>query len=139
MSGPWASLTDKEKDVYDGTMATYAAVVAHMDTQIGVLVAGLKQRGLYNNTVIIFLSDNGACAEGADGENYPDMDGGHSTTKEGRSWANLSNTPFRLFKHYEHEGGTSTPFIVHWPDGIKAKGELRYQMGDMIDINAHGG
>jgi arylsulfatase len=130
----WDSLTPEQKDVYDATMATYAAVISHLDTQIGVLVAGLKQRGLFDNTVIIFLSDNGANAEGQDGKAYPDMDQGHAPVKLGRSWANLGNTPFRMFKHYEHEGGISTPFIVHWPEGISGKGELRNQLGDMIDI-----
>jgi arylsulfatase len=130
----WDSLSPEKKEIYDGTMATYAAAIAHLDTQIGVLVAGLKQRGLYNNTVIFFLSDNGANAEGQDGKAYPDIATGHTNMLLGRSWANLGNTPFRLFKHYEHEGGTSSPFIVHWPDGIKAKGELRGQLGHMIDI-----
>ena len=130
----WDSLSPEKKEIYDGTMATYAAAIAHLDTQIGVLVAGLKQRGLYINTVIFFLSDNGANAEGQDGKAYPNIATGHTNMLLGRSWANLGNTPFRLFKHYEHEGGTSSPFIVHWPDGIKAKGELRGQLGHMIDI-----
>lgn len=131
---PWDSLNAEEKEIYDGTMATYAAVIAHLDTQIGVLVAGLKQRGLYDNTVIFFLSDNGANAEGHDGKAYPALATGHTNVFLGRSWANLGNTPFRLFKHFEHEGGTSSPFIVHWPDGIKGKNELRGQMAHMIDI-----
>ena len=131
---PWDSLTPAQKETYDGIMATYAAVISHLDTQIGVLVDGLKKRGQFDNTVIIFLSDNGANAEGPDGKNYPKLDTGHANVFLGRSWANLGNTPFRLFKHYEHEGGISSPFIVHWPDGIAAKGELRGDMGHIIDI-----
>lgn len=130
----WDSLSPEQKDVYDATMATYAAVVAHLDTQIGVLVAGLKQRGVFDNTVIMFLSDNGANAEGEDGHPYANMDAGHAPVKLGRSWANMGNTPFRMFKHFEHEGGISTPFIVHWTNGIKDKGALRTQLGDIIDL-----
>ncbi len=131
---PWDSLPPKQKDIYDATVATYAAVIEHLDTQIGVLIAGLRQRGLLDNTVIFFLSDNGANAEGVDGRAYANMDGGHAPVQLGRSWANLGNTPFRGFKHYEYEGGTSSPFIVHWPNGITAKGELRGQLCHLIDI-----
>ena len=130
----WDSLAPGQKEVYDETMATYAAVIAHLDTQVGLLVDGLKQRKVFDNTVIIFLSDNGANAEGKDGNPYPNMDTGHAPVKLGRSWANLGNTPFRMFKHFEHEGGTATPFIVHWTDGIKERGTLRTQLGHIIDI-----
>lgn len=131
---PWDALTPQKKEIYDQTVAIYAAVIAHLDTQIGVLVEGLKDRGLYDNTVIFFLSDNGANAEGADGKDYRNMDEGHANVQLGRSWANLGNTPFRYFKHFEYEGGTATPFIVHWPSGIRDKGALRGQMGHLVDI-----
>ena len=131
---PWATLSEGEKDVYDQTIAIYAAVISHLDTQIGVLIDGLKQRKLFDNTVIFFMSDNGANAEGDDGKDYKNMDAGHAHVLLGRSWANLGNTPFRFFKHYEFEGGTSSPFIVHWPTGIQSKGEMRGQLGHLIDI-----
>ena len=130
----WDAVPADQKEVYDQTVAIYAAVIAHLDAQIGVLIDGLKQRGLYDNTVIFFLSDNGANAEGEDGRNYRNMVRGHAPVLLGRSWANLGNTPFRMFKHYEFEGGTASPFIVHWPDGIRDKGKLRPQLGHLIDI-----
>jgi arylsulfatase len=131
---PWDSLSPEHKETYDQTIAVYAAVISHLDTQIGVLVDGLKKRGLYDNTVIFFMSDNGANAEGQDGKFYPKLLTGHGAVLLGRSWANLGNTPFRWFKHYEYEGGTSSPFIVHWPAGIQQKNKLRGQFGHLIDI-----
>ena len=130
----WDTLTPQQQEDYETIMSIYAADIAHMDTQIGRLVDGLKQRGLYNNTVIFFLSDNGANFEGTDGKTEPQMELGHSSVKLGRSWANLGNDPFRWFKHYEHEGGTASPLIVHWSDGITGKNELRPQLCHMIDI-----
>jgi len=129
----WDSLTPQKKEDYDTIMAAYAAVITHLDTQIGVLVDGLKKRGLYDNTVIFFLSDNGANLEGKDGWIQPKKQLGQGKIFLGRSWANLGNDPLRYYKHYE-QGGTASPFIVHWPDGIKAKGELRPQLSHLIDI-----
>lgn len=143
---PWDSLTPEQKDTYDTIMSVYAADVAHMDTQIGKLVDGLKKRGVFNNTVIFFLSDNGASAEGLDGAIKAKFGKGKSAVPSGppgsptsflymgRSWANLGDTPFRLFKMYEQEGGIASPLIVHWPDGIKDRGQLRPQLAHIIDL-----
>lgn len=134
----WDSLTPKQKDRFDHIMAIYAAVVYHMDKEVGVLVAGLAKRGLLDNTLIMFMSDNGGNLEsGPNGrlEGNPPGDPA-STVFCGQSWATLENTPFRRYKHFEHEGGISSPFIVHWPAGIAAKGELRMQPGHLIDIMA---
>ena len=116
-------------------MAVYAAVVSHMDRAVGDLVAGLKQRGVLDNTLILFMSDNGGNAEsGAKGRTDGDPTNGKSDWCCGESWAFLENTPFRRYKHFTHEGGISTPLIAHWPAGISVKNELRKQPGHVIDI-----
>ncbi len=135
---PWDSLTDKEKDRFDHIMAIYAACVWHMDKSVGDLVTALKQRGVYENTLILFMSDNGGNAETGPNGRIDGKNPGcpNSNVYCGESWANLQNTPNRMFKHYNHEGGISTPLVAHWPDGIKAKGEFRNQPGHVIDIMA---
>ncbi|HEY4416093.1 MAG TPA: arylsulfatase [Verrucomicrobiae bacterium] len=134
----WDSLTPDQKDRFDHIMAIYAACVYHVDKEVGVLVAGLAKRGVLDNTLIMFMSDNGGNLEsGPNGRLEGKMPGGpDSTVFCGQSWATLENTPFRRYKHFEHEGGISTPLIVHWPTGIPAKGELRTQPGHLIDIMA---
>ena len=131
----WDSLSKEDKDRFDSIMAVYAAVLTHMDRAVGDLVAGLKKQGVYDNTLIMFMSDNGGNAEtGPKGKSKGDPSDADSSWYCGQSWASLENTPFRYYKHYNHEGGISTPLIVHWPAGIKAKGELRTQPGHLIDI-----
>jgi arylsulfatase len=155
-------------------METYAAMIDIMDQGIGRIIKELKKEGLYNNTVIIFLEDNGACHEmvGADLEKLiakdtatvpkltpasiqysqdPPVTRDGKWVRQGKSvmagpadtyvsymrqWANVSNTPFRMYKHWVYEGGISTPLIVHWPDGIKERGGVRKQVGHEIDIMA---
>jgi len=135
---PWDSLTAAQKEQFDHIMAIYAACVYHLDKEVGVLVAGLAKRGLLDNTLILFMSDNGGNFEGGlEGKIGGNPPGGpDSAVYCGESWATLENTPFRRYKHFEHEGGISTPLIVHWPDGIKAKNELRKQPSHLIDIMA---
>ncbi|MEI6647238.1 MAG: arylsulfatase [bacterium] len=135
---PWASLTAAEKERFDNIMAIYAACVWHMDKSIGDLVAALKQRGELDNTLILFMSDNGGNSEGGpNGKMNGDNPGAPgSTVFCGESWANLENTPNRLYKHFNHEGGVSTPLIAHYPAGISAKGEFRTQPGHLVDIMA---
>jgi arylsulfatase len=134
----WDDCSAEEKDRFDHIMAIYAAVVAHMDASVGRLVEGLEKRGVLDNTLILFLSDNGGNAEsGPTGTLKGEPPGAAgSTVFCGQSWATLQNTPFRRYKHYNHEGGISTPLIAHWPAGIAAKGELRHQPGHLIDIMA---
>jgi arylsulfatase len=136
----WAN--EKNKDWQASKMATYAAMVDRMDQSIGTLIAALKRMGQFENTLIMFLSDNGGCAEfmAEDGwaQFYPDHthDGkkitmgnvtglrpGDAQTFQSydKPWANVSNAPFRLFKHYVHEGGISTPLIAHWPQGFEPR------------------
>jgi arylsulfatase A-like enzyme len=134
----WDTLSEREQDRFDNIMAIYAACVAHMDTAVGRLVAALRQRGVLDNTLILFLSDNGGNAEsGAHGRLEGDSPGAvGSTVFCGQSWATLENTPFRRYKHYNHEGGIATPLIVHWPAGFAAHGEWRQQPGHLVDIMA---
>ncbi|MCX7047505.1 MAG: arylsulfatase [Candidatus Sumerlaeota bacterium] len=134
----WDSLSAEEKDHFDHIMAIYAAVVAHMDTAVGRFVSALKQRNALDNTLILFLSDNGGNAESGpkgrlEGKTPGDA---QSTVFEGESWATLSNTPLRRYKHFAHEGGISTPLIAHWPSQIKRRGELESQPGHLVDLMA---
>ncbi len=133
----WDKLSDDEKLNQDKRMAVYAAQIDDLDQGVGKIIKTLKKDGLFENTIIIFLSDNGGC-------NLPVSRGKSKLTKDigspisfesyGEPWANVSNTPFRLFKKWEHEGGISTPLIVHWPEGINARGEFREQIGHVIDL-----
>ncbi|MEM6636174.1 MAG: arylsulfatase [Pseudomonadota bacterium] len=136
---PWDSVEDRDWEA--AKMAVYAAMVDRMDHSIGRLMAALDRLGLRDDTLVLFLSDNGGCAEFmaedgwakffpdrlADGRqmtmgNVPGLlpGGPLSYQSYDRPWANVSNAPFRLFKHYMHEGGISTPLIAHWPAGITA-------------------
>ena len=133
----WKDVPAEEQKRFDHLMATYAAVVHRMDKSIGDLVGGLRQRGLLDDTLILFMSDNGGNAEaGAQGRTQGDPSQSGSQWFCGESWAYAQNTPFLLYKHFNHEGGISTPLIAHWPAGIAAKNELRRQPGHVIDVMA---
>ena len=149
---PWTEAEHREWTLR--CMEVYAAQIDRMDQGIGRILAALEETGQLDNTLIIFLSDNGACAEdipdGVTARELVDqlmiakaktrtgkpvrlgndptlMPGGEDTYQSyGTAWANLSNSPFRLYKHWIHEGGIATPFIVHWPRGIQEKGGLRH-------------
>ena len=152
---PWEEAENKEWQ--SRRMEVYAAQITVMDRAIGQLVDKLKQLGVFDNTLIFFLADNGGCAE----ELYTDSTGLHipKTTLDGRPvklgndptdmpgqdddyqsygvpWANASNTPFRLYKHWVHEGGISSPLVVHWPQGVTVPGTWTDQPGHLIDIMA---
>lgn len=145
----WDHIPADRREDLARRMAIYAAMVDRMDQGIGRVVADLEKNGEFSNTLILFLSDNGACAEwdpwGFDQMSGPAnvlhtgaaLDGMgqrgtyHST---GSGWANASNTPWRLYKHYGHEGGISTPFIVHWPAGGVRKGAIDHRPGHIFDL-----
>ncbi|HET6573153.1 MAG TPA: arylsulfatase, partial [Fimbriiglobus sp.] len=175
-AGDWDAVTNKEWEA--ACMEVYAAAVDRMDQNVGKIVAELKRTGQLDNTLVLFLQDNGGCAEQMGrrkNKNHPDgpradkptlpplppealpkslvppqtrdgypvrqgpgvMPGPADTyVAYGEGWANVSDTPFREYKHWVHEGGISTPLIAHWPKGIAAKGELRRQPGHLIDIMA---
>ncbi len=136
----WDSLSEKQQTDLDYRMAVYAAQIHCMDRNIGRLVETLKSEKKMENTLILFLSDNGGCSEPftdlGGGEqvqiNDPGMSGAISY---GVGWANASNTPFRKFKSCLNEGGIATPLIVHWPAGLKtAAGAIDSTPGYLTDI-----
>ena len=158
---PWEETENKEWQAR--RMVVYAAQIDRMDQGIGSIIDALKETGQFENTLIVFLADNGGCAEELgdcrdwvatgfeqigtlktrNGQNVrfgnrPDIVPGDEDTYSsyGVPWANVSNTPFRFYKHWVHEGGIATPFIVHWPAGIKACGELRRQPAQLPDVMA---
>lgn len=121
-------------------MEVYAAMIDRMDQGIGQVVQALDARDELDNTLIVFLSDNGASSEGIEGRNLNDPDaavgspGSYVAYKE--PWANASNTPFRLYKQWTHEGGIATPLIAHWPAGMPETGRVEPQVGHIIDLMA---
>ncbi len=121
-------------------MAVYAAMIDRMDQNIGRLIQTLKATGQYDNTLIVFMSDNGACAENVAGRNFNDP-----TVKIGERgsyvtydtpWANVSNTPFRKYKSFMHEGGMITPCILQWPATIRPKAGYHEGIGHVMDLVA---
>ncbi len=130
----WDSLDQARQHDLARRMAVFAAMVAAVDRGVGQIVNHLTDTHDLDKTLIFFLSDNGACYEwgpfGFDGtsrrgtttlrtgDNLRDVGGRGTHQSYGSGWANLGNTPFRLYKHFTHEGGISTPFIAHWPKGI---------------------
>jgi arylsulfatase len=177
MAGDWAAVKDKRREA--ACMEVYAAMVTRMDRGVGAIVAELRRTGRLDDTLVLYLQDNGGCAEPmgrnrvkdrADGpradrptlppwpagfteqalvpkqtrDGYPVRQGpgvvpGPADTyvAYGEGWANVSNTPFREYKHWVHEGGIATPLVAHWPAGITAaRGGLARDPGHLIDVAA---
>lgn len=136
----WDSLSKPEKDEFALRMAIYATQVHAMDQGIGRIVNKLQELGQLDNTIIFFLADNGGCAEFISSGKSKDLTGDLADTYESYRihWANVSNTPFREYKHWVHEGGVRTPLIVHWPDGIDKDLNNRFirDYGHLTDIMA---
>jgi arylsulfatase len=150
--GPWDSAPAKPWQAR--RMAVYAAMIETMDRGLGRIMSELRARGIDGNTMVVFLSDNGACQE----QVQPDWYDVPDSTRDGRpieignkssvmpgpetayqsygpAWANASNTPLRRFKHFTEEGGISTPFIVRWPGVVGRIGEIQHdQVGAIIDL-----
>lgn len=133
----WAERTDAEKDELDLRMAIYAAQMDSMDRGIGRVLAQLKEMDAEKNTLVLFLSDNGGCHEAIDrGKPGAEMGARDSYTSYRRPWAQVSNTPFRMYKHWTQEGGISTPLIARWPAQIEKGGGFSREPGHVIDIMA---
>lgn len=175
--GQWDQVSDKKWEA--ACMEVYAAMIDRMDQGIGRIIAELEAQGELENTLVVYLQDNGGCAEGTGrqgNKNHPNIVRPQSPTLAamsatdfatagsipaqtrdgypvrmgpkvmpgpadtyvayGENWANVSNTPFREYKHWVHEGGISTPLVVHWPNGISTPGQWRSQPGHLIDIAA---
>lgn len=135
---PWNELNEEQQRFQATKMAIHAAMVDRMDHEIGRIIAQLKAMNAFENTVIFFASDNGASAEimVRDGGHDPQASPGSAATYLclGPGFSSACNTPHRRHKTWVHEGGISTPLIVHWPAGIKAKNELRHTPAHVIDI-----
>ena len=146
----WDTLPEDRKEDLSHRMALYAAMVKHVDDGMGRIIEQLKRAGSFENTIILILSDNGACYEwgpfGFDegsrkgithlyqGDGLKTMGGAKSNMAYGSAWANLCNTPFRLYKHFTHQGGMVTPFIIHWPSGVKDPGRWVRDPAHIMDI-----
>ena len=146
----WKTLTEHRQKDLAQRMAIYAAMVDRMDQQIGRVIQSLKEQNEFSNTLIIFTSDNGACFEwdpfGFDvkssnqnilheGDALAQMGSRSTFHSLGSGWANACNTPWRLYKHFNHEGGIAAPAIIHWPNGLKLlSGTIQTQSAHLIDI-----
>lgn len=134
----WDSLSSKEKEEWDLRMAVYAAQVDCMDRNIGRVLDELRRSGRLDNTLVLFLADNGGCAEenigGESKASDPVPGGPDSFTSYRRPWANASNTPFRLWKQFTHEGGISSPFIASWANGIQPRKRPDSTPSHLIDV-----
>jgi arylsulfatase len=133
----WSTLNRTERQWEADRMEVFAAMVDVLDQNVGRLVDFLKRKGVYENTLILFCSDNGACPfERTRGRYLKPWDPKSYWTYDA-SWAHAGNTPFRLYKQNQHEGGISSPLIVHWPAGLKTKaGSVTNQPGHLIDLMA---
>ncbi len=134
----WTDLSAGQREFQASKMAVHAAMVDRMDREIGRVLAQLRAMGALENTLVFFLSDNGASAEimvRGDGHDPRAQPGSAATFLSlGPGWSSLANTPFRRHKTWVHEGGIATPLIVHWPKGIPARGEVRHVPGHAIDL-----
>ena len=145
----WDSLPEERRRDLARRMAVFAAMVDRMDQAVGRVVEDLQKHGQLDDTLILFLSDNGACWEwdpyGFDtvsgpgnilhtGPGLKTIGAPDSYLSYGSGWANAGNTPWRFYKHFSHEGGIRTPLIVHWPAGMKARGTLSVFSGHIVDI-----
>lgn len=145
----WDSLPTERRVDLARRMAIYAAMIDRMDQQIGRVIDSLRDHNELENTLIVFLSDNGACAEwdprGFDvrssnlntlhqGESLAAMGSKGTFHSIGSGWANAANTPWRLYKHFSHEGGTNSPCVVHWPAGLSSDGTINRTPMHVIDL-----
>jgi arylsulfatase A-like enzyme len=135
---PWGELGDGQRAFQSTKMTLHAAMVDRMDREVGRVLDQLRAMGAFEETLIVFLSDNGASAEimvrddGHDPSAVPGSAATHLCL--GPGWSTVANTPFRRHKTWVHEGGIATPMIVHWPGGIASRGQLRHDPGHLIDV-----
>jgi arylsulfatase len=135
---PWDEISDEQREFQAAKMAIHAAMIDIMDREIGRVLAQLRSMGAFENTLIFFLSDNGASAEimvRGDGHDPAAPPGSAASFLcLGPGWSSAANTPLRRHKTWVHEGGIATPLIVHWPRGMVARNELRRQPGHVVDL-----
>ena len=135
---PWSALTAEQKKLQRTKMAIHAAMITRMDVEIGRILQQLQAMGAERDTVILFLSDNGASSEQlirGDGHDAAAAPGSARTYLSlGPGWSSCSNAPFRLHKSWVNEGGIASPLIVHWPNGIKDQNKLRHDPCHFVDV-----
>ncbi len=152
----WETLNAEEKKLYARQMEVFAAMLTHVDEQIGRMIETLKRTGQYDNTIIFVTADNGSSGEGglagtfnetyvlnglqtpfdANMSHYDDWGGPNTYPHFHAGWAMAGNTPFKYFKQIVHNGGIADALVISWPDGIKSKGEVRNQYHHITDIGA---
>ena len=130
---PWESLSDAQKDSLDLEMAVFAAIIDRMDQNIGRVLNTLEKNGELENTLIVFLVDNGSCPFYSNKIKDVSPGPANSYWSLRATWANLGNTPYRQYKQCGHEGGSHTPFIAYWP-GVIGKNSITHQPGHVVDI-----
>lgn len=138
----WDELPAAEREEWDLRMAVYAAMIDCMDQGVGRVMEAVDRMGARDNTLVLFLSDNGSSAEALN--SWPNPARGHKPGVETGApgshrcleigWASAANTPFRMHKMWDHEGGISTPLVACWPAGIAARGTLTTEVGHIIDL-----
>lgn len=135
---PWESLTEEQRRFQATKMAIHAAMVDRMDREIGRVLEQVRRMGAWDNTLTLFVSDNGASAEqiirGDKHDRSAEPGSGGSYLCLGPGWSTASNTPFRLHKSWVHEGGIASPLIIHWPARITDRGALRKEVCHFIDV-----
>jgi arylsulfatase A-like enzyme len=135
---PWSTLTPEQKKLQRTKMAIHAAMISRMDAEIGKLLKQVDAMGALDDTVVLFLSDNGASSEqlirGDGHDSSAPLGSARTHLGLGPGWASCSNAPFRLHKSWVNEGGIASPLIVKWPKGIKQKNELRRDPCHFIDV-----
>ncbi len=136
---PWSEMSDDKKADLSYRMSVYAAQIDSIDQNVGRLTSKLQELGKFENTIIMLLSDNGCSAEGGPGgfrrgDRKKTIGTGATYASAGLEWANVSDTPFQKFKMSTHEGGISTPLIVHWPGGLKRRGDFEQTPGHVVDL-----
>ena len=136
---PWASLKPSQQGFQAAKMAVHAAMVHRMDIEIGRVLDQVRSMGAWSNTIVLFLSDNGASAEQIIRGDRHDPSAAPGSARTflglGPGWSSAANTPFRMHKSWVHEGGIATPLIVHWPAGIKDRGQFRAAPGHITDLS----
>ena len=128
----WDSLSEQERDFQDLRMATYAAMVDCVDQGVGRVMQTLEELQIRDNTLVLFLNDNGASPNDRVRRGAFGMPG--TTWNTGVAWANVSNTPFRFYKRTQHGGGVTTPCIAHWPAAIAPRKEFQDQPCHVTDL-----
>ena len=135
---PWDELTPDQQRFQAAKMALHAAMIDRVDQEIGRVMRQIEDMGEAEDTVFFFMSDNGASGEiinrGDKHDPSAPMGSADSYLCLGPGWSTAANSPLSLHKHWNHEGGIASPFIVHWPKGIHAAGELRHAPGHFIDL-----